>query len=158
MGGADPCYGMEVYKLRDSLGPTIPADRRAHCSVFVFAWRSKTVFENGKCGAGDTLFVSMHPGRNLCVVPQTTKCHESNQGDENGTGSSLEMQSGRRKGRKRRVENGKRRVENGTGRDQNGTGHDQNRTGRFVGRNCQIEKRFDDDCHKHVDVIPRLVA
>ncbi|GFT85341.1 hypothetical protein NPIL_70371 [Nephila pilipes] len=34
MGCTDPCHGMEVYKLRDSLGPTIPADRRAHCSVF----------------------------------------------------------------------------------------------------------------------------
>ncbi|GFS71788.1 hypothetical protein NPIL_267721 [Nephila pilipes] len=29
--------------------------------------------------------------RNLCAVPETTKCHESNEGDENGTGS-LEMQ------------------------------------------------------------------
>ncbi|GFT95464.1 hypothetical protein NPIL_484461 [Nephila pilipes] len=35
-----PRSRMEVYKLRDSLGPTIPADRRVHCSVFVFAWRS----------------------------------------------------------------------------------------------------------------------
>ncbi|GFT51564.1 hypothetical protein NPIL_113321 [Nephila pilipes] len=69
-------------------------------------------FEKGKYGAGDTLLVSMHPGRNLCVVPKTTKCHESNEGGENGTGSSLEMQSGRRKGRKRRVENGKGCVEN----------------------------------------------
>ncbi|GFU28113.1 uncharacterized protein NPIL_187921 [Nephila pilipes] len=136
--------GWKFINCVDSLGPTIPADRRAHCSVFDITLRSKTVFEKGKCGAGRELVISTHPGRTLCVVPKTTKCHESNQGDENGTGSCLEMQSGRRKGRKRRVEDGKRRaengkrhvenqrnrVENGKRRDQNGAGHDQNRTRR----------------------------
>ncbi|GFT83586.1 uncharacterized protein NPIL_106641 [Nephila pilipes] len=129
-GGGDPCHGMEVYKLRDSLGSTITADRRAHCSVFDITWRSKTVFEKGKCGTGRELVVSTHPGRNLCVIPQTTKCHESNQGDENGTRSCLEMQSGRRKCRNRRVEDGKRRVENGKTRVENGKRHVENQRNR----------------------------
>ncbi|GFS53460.1 hypothetical protein NPIL_44461 [Nephila pilipes] len=111
MGCADPPDGVEVFKLRHPPRPMISADRRAHCSVFDIT-RPKTVFDNGKCGAGRELVVSTHQGRNLCVVPQTSKCHKSNQGDENGSGSSLEMQIGRRKQRKRRVENGKRRVEN----------------------------------------------
>ncbi|GFT49313.1 hypothetical protein NPIL_22891 [Nephila pilipes] len=97
-----------------------------------------------------------------------------NQGDENGIRSCLEMQSGRRKGRKRRVEDGKRRVENGKRRvenekrhvenqrnrvengkrrDQNGTGRDQNRTRRdqngtewFVDRKRQTEKSLEGSC------------
>ncbi|GFT16656.1 hypothetical protein NPIL_239711 [Nephila pilipes] len=115
MESTDMCNGgggEKVYKLRDSPGPTIRTFERTHSCVIVLARRQETVFEKGKCGSGRELLVSTHPGRTLCVVPKTTKCHESYQGDENGTGSSLEMQSGRRKGRKRRVENGKRRVEN----------------------------------------------
>ncbi|GFT94861.1 hypothetical protein NPIL_32441 [Nephila pilipes] len=90
-----------------------------------------------------------------------------NQGDENGTRSCLEMQSGRRKDRKRRVENGKRRVENGkrhvenqrnrvengkrrdqnrTGRDQNRTRRDQNGTEWFVDRKRQTEKSLEGSC------------
>ncbi|GFU58851.1 hypothetical protein NPIL_231031 [Nephila pilipes] len=72
MGCTDPSDGVEVYKLRDSPGPTKQTDQRAYVSVFDIARGQENVFGKGKYGAGGTLFVSMHPWRNLCVVPQTT--------------------------------------------------------------------------------------